>query len=108
MKKPANQRSFLLDQRLNRQDDHRQVADFSSSCRVTGVSSLNLALPPPVCRAFFLVAGLQASVTRFLLVFGNFLARHRCAAQHISNSARLSLPIAISACRRYSRRGRTA
>ena len=53
---------FRWTARLSGWNDHRQDEDFSSSCRVTGVSSLNLALPPPVCRAFFLVAGRNAPV----------------------------------------------
>jgi hypothetical protein len=34
-------------------NDQRQDKDISSSCRVTGVSSLNLALPPLVVGPFF-------------------------------------------------------
>ena len=62
---PENPIGFIWTLGWEDEDDHRQDEEFSSSCRVTGVSSLNLALPPPVCRAFFLVAGRGVAVISY-------------------------------------------
>ena len=52
--------------------DHRQDEEISSSCRVTGVSSLNLALRAAGAQGFFVLTGFVKPVILYSCDFSRF------------------------------------